>query len=100
VHAQLIIRFTPATGSTMVMPPTVSIVHPDRPLECERALRPGMDALRAWAVEAGWGEGEVDDALLLLVMTRQIERESGSDIECLMQRARIAAECEDGSGTH
>ncbi len=79
----------------MVMPPTVGEFDPHRPLECEKALRPGIDALMGWAVEAGWSEAEVDDAFLLLAVARQLARETGSDIEDVMQRAWVAVRTEN-----
>ena len=63
----------------MVKPPSTEENHQDRPLECEKALTPGLDALAGWAAEAGWTEVEADRALLRLILARILASKANTE---------------------
>ena len=71
----------------MVNPPSIEEDHPDRPLECERALSPGLNALAGWAVELGWTEAEASRALLRLALARILAAEANAETEAAILEA-------------
>lgn len=73
-------------------PPTVSQEHPDRPLECERALALGLETLASWADLVGWQEDEVYKALFRLVVARIVAADLYPDADERIRRALFAVE--------
>jgi hypothetical protein len=76
----------------MVKPPTVSEQHPDRELECERALALGLETLADWADLVGWHEDEVYKALFRLVVARIVAADLHPHADERTRRAWLTVE--------
>ncbi|RUT32665.1 hypothetical protein EMQ25_05830 [Arsenicitalea aurantiaca] len=73
-----------------VKPPVRPASHPDRTLDCEEALEPGLMKLVAAAEAAGWDRAEIWPALTSLAVNHiegDIENEK---LEAELRTARIA----------
>jgi hypothetical protein len=82
----------------MVKSPAVSEQHPDRALECERAMEPGFEALADLAELSGWREGEVNDALLRLALARILASDGNANTDETIRRAWLAVRGDDQAG--
>lgn len=67
--------------------PQDDLDHPDRSLECEETLKPGLSALADEAVAAGWMPNEVDLALLTLALARLKSADVNLDVDKAIARA-------------
>jgi hypothetical protein len=73
------------------MTPRLPPGDPDRALQLEEFLEVGLQGLADEAVEAGWGDEEVDAALLGLVRARLLQRLAHAATDAAIGRARLAS---------